>query len=103
MKFCESMVMWKPNSSNVMVVPIWNGPGRRPQEDDEKKNYPYWFSGRDSRYRGLSALRTKLIVYIEAIHLIVRDKVDPKSVHKAFLAIDEYVDGLADDVEGVNR
>lgn len=34
---------------------------------------------------------------------IVRDKVDPDAVHKAFLGLKEYYDGCSDDMPGVRR
>lgn len=40
----------------------------------------------------------KCRAFIDAMTLIVRDGCDPAEVHKAFLKIDEYVDGLPDDM-----
>ena len=39
-------------------------------------------------------------MFIEAIHLIIRDKVDPVAVHNALLELDEYRDGLSSDMPG---
>lgn len=102
MRLKDSMVMWKPDSSNIKVMSrdvylaeVQDNNIRQ----SYRKLYPYWFSGRNSKYKGLSALKSKMMIYIEAIHIIVRDKVDPDAVHKEFLNIDEYVDGLADDMK----
>lgn len=42
--------------------------------------------------------RAALFVFVEAMHIIVRDNVDPKSVHREFMKIDEYRDGCAIDM-----
>ena len=44
----------------------------------------------------------KLIVFVEAMHLIVRDGVDPQALHKALLQLKEYRDGLSSDMPGMN-
>jgi len=101
MKFKDSMIMYKPNSPNIKIInrDVYL---REVQDNDMRVKYkvlyPYWFSGRDGKYKGISAVESKMIIYVEAIHIIVRDKVDPVAVHKEFLNIDEYVDGLADDI-----
>jgi hypothetical protein len=102
MKLNEAMVMWNPNSSNIKVMSrdvylkeVQNYAIRKRY----KTSFPYWFSGRDERFQSLSVLESKLIIYIEAIHIIVRDKVDPNAVHEALLNIDEYVDCLANDMK----
>ena len=40
----------------------------------------------------------KCRVFIDALTLIVRDGCDPQKVHAALLGLDEYVDGLPDDM-----
>jgi hypothetical protein len=39
----------------------------------------------------------KARVFIEAVHLMVRDRCDPREVHRALLRVKEYQDGLAED------
>jgi hypothetical protein len=41
-------------------------------------------------------------LYVEAMHLIVRDKMDPLAVHNTFCQVDEYLDGIADDAPRPN-
>lgn len=103
MKFSESMIAWKPNSDNVKVIPLQIAKRKDHERLLQKSEYPYSSGGVYTANRNISSQKAKTLVFIEAIHLIVRDKVEPGAVHKAFLAIDEYVDGLADDVEGVDR
>ena len=40
----------------------------------------------------------KCRAFIDAMTLIVRDGCEPKEVHTAFMNIEEYVDGLPDDM-----
>ncbi len=44
----------------------------------------------------------KKAVFIEAMHLIVRDGCDPLAVHRALLGLEEYRDGLAEDALWLN-
>ena len=94
--------MWRPNSSEIKVMlrkPFYEF------EQQEKKNlksrYPYWCGGGCLNMQKASHERAKLLIFIEAIHMIVRDKVDYQAVHSELLKIDEYADGLAGDVPGV--
>jgi len=41
-----------------------------------------------------------MIVFVEAMHLIVRDRCDPQAVHRALLGLDEYRSGCSDDMPG---
>ena len=106
MKFTDSMVMWKPDSSNIKVM-LRDLYLEEVQDSGLRKHYktlyPFWFTGSEEKLKNLSPLKSKMMVYIEAIHIIIRDKVDQDAVHREFLNIDEYVDGLADDVPGVRR
>ena len=40
----------------------------------------------------------KALVFIQAMHLIVRDGCDPEVVHRALLGLEEYRAGLSDDM-----
>ena len=40
----------------------------------------------------------KTMVFINAMHMIVRDKCDPSAVHKVLSELDEYQDGCSDDM-----
>lgn len=46
---------------------------------------------------GLTFDQRKALVFIEAVHLIVRDRCDPRAVHRALLGLEEYQAGLAED------
>ena len=44
----------------------------------------------------------KKMIFIEAMHLIIRDKCNPDAVHKALLGLEEYRDGCSNDMPGIN-
>lgn len=47
--------------------------------------------------RRATRAQRKTMVFIEAVHLMVRDRCDPREVHRALLRVEEYQDGLAED------
>lgn len=51
-----------------------------------------------AKVRRMTPAARRAMVFIEAMHLIVRDKCDPIAVHKALLKLTEYRSGLADDM-----
>lgn len=80
---------WKPGTGNVWVLPI----GKEPDGD-----FTCTGLGAYSRYQGLSPEETMAAVFIEAYKLIVRDKCDSMAVHSAFLWVQEYRDGIPEDM-----
>ena len=46
----------------------------------------------------MSDIEARAFCFIEAMHMIIRDKCDPEAVHLAWMTIDEYRDGCADDM-----
>ncbi|MBC8737132.1 hypothetical protein F6X40_09965 [Paraburkholderia sp. UCT31] len=48
--------------------------------------------------RQMSEADRKALVFIEAVHMMVRDGVEPSVVHRALLPLEEYQAGLADDM-----
>ena len=45
----------------------------------------------------------KQAVFIQAMHMIVRDKCDPALVHRVLSELEEYEDGCADDMPGIAK
>ena len=43
------------------------------------------------------------MVFIQAIHMIVRDKCDPALVHRVLSELEEYQDGCADDMPRIAK
>jgi hypothetical protein len=91
MKAKECMIAWNRNSNEIEVGP-W--------PDQTKWSRRYQSTGGAAFLNVQEMSHTELVGYlfIEAMHLIIRDNVSPSAVHKAFYQIDEYRDGLAADV-----
>ncbi|CAN7475776.1 hypothetical protein [Caballeronia sp. LjRoot31] len=52
----------------------------------------------DSEYHEATPEQRKTMIFIEAVHLIVRDGCDPQTVHAALCGLEEYRDGLSYDM-----
>lgn len=85
------MLCWNPDSDQVALV-RWCG------EYDRSIGYLMTDFACCSRYQEEPFEGRKTLVFIQAMHLIIRDRVDPMAVHRALLGLREYVDGLAPDV-----
>lgn len=48
----------------------------------------------------LRGVKSILKLFIDFHTLVVRDGIDPKEAHKAFLAIDEYAEMISPDIKG---
>jgi hypothetical protein len=95
MKAKDTMIAYNPDTGEVKVGPWPDNTGW--------SDGPYSTTGACYLNRHKYPKCFKMMVFIDAIHLIVRDKMDPMTVHKALLAIDEYVDGCSDDMPGIKR
>lgn len=90
MKAKECIFAWNPNSNQVEVGP-W--------PDNQRWSSKYQMTGGASNALVRNLPHKELVGYlfIEAMKIIIRDKVDPFSVHNAFCNIDEYLEGLSED------
>jgi hypothetical protein len=76
--------------------------------DGDWTRYPirYRFSG-GAAWRALRKCQDKnqrdMMLFIEFHSIVVRDRVPVDAAHKAFLAIDEYHERIAPDIEGSDR
>jgi hypothetical protein len=95
-KATDVMLCWNPNSADVALVPWPDREGR-----SDRYLMTTLACNLDLHRRGFE--RRKLIVFIEAMHLIVRDGVDPVALHRTLLALDEYRDGCAPDMPGMSE
>lgn len=91
MKLSQGMFAWNPGTSEVRAGP-W------PDTTGWTETYQMTGGGCWEFVRRLPSEQAKAHLYIQAMHLIVRDGVEPAAVHRAFQAFDEYVDALADDM-----
>jgi hypothetical protein len=87
----NAMLCWTPGTSDVLVVP-W------PDKDGLGKLCQMSGLACYSDVRGMDYETRKAHVFIEALHLIIRDGCEPKAVHKALRGLEEYRDGCADDM-----
>ena len=90
----EMMFIWRPNSDQVKVGPWPDNTGWAKHTVE----YPMSSGACYSDWHDMSHEQLKTMLFIEAIHLIVRDRVDADSVHREFCKIDEYRDGLSGDL-----
>jgi len=84
------ILCWDAESDRVKLVP-W------PDVVGESNEYDFSCLAPWTHVRQADFETRKKIVFIEAMHLIVRDKCDPLAVHSALLGLAEYRDGLSDD------
>ena len=89
----EVMLCWNPGTSEVAVVE-W--------PDYARKSDKYEMSTLACNIfkPTTSTEKWKTIVFVEAMHAIVRDRCDPIAVHNALLHVAEYRSGLANDMPG---
>ena len=89
----DTMLCWNPKSDQVALVP-W------PDGSRIASRYTMSSLACHSSIRKMTFEKRKMLVYIVAMQLIVRDKVDLIAVHRALLELDEYRDGCSADMPG---
>lgn len=87
----NSMLCWNINSNDVRLVD-W------PDIDRESSAFLMSTLACYSEIRNASLEYRKTHVFVEFVHLVVRDGVDPVALHNVMMDLDEYRDGLADDM-----
>ena len=93
----KAILCWNPGTSKVRVFefpPIDGNYGRW-------SNYEMTTLADSACFRKMTFEQRKAAVFIEAMHLIVRDKCDPFAVHNALLDLQEYRDGCSSDMPGI--
>lgn len=65
--------------------------------DANGKRFPASGLGCWFHYATMTFEQRKMMVFIEAYHLIVADRCDPAAVHRTLWPLKEYRDGLAED------
>ena len=90
----EVMVCWNPGTDQVKIV-------NHPDYENKSKGYRMTALGCYTWLKKATFTEKKMMCFIQAIHLIIRDKCDPMAVHNALLGIEEYRDGLSDDFPGI--
>jgi len=90
----NAMLCWNPNSDQVLVVP-W------PDKAGHASGYEREALAAYKEVREMTFEQRKAHIFIEAMHLIVRDHVNPIAVHQALLGLDEYRKDCAEDMPGI--
>ena len=91
MNLTNAMICWNPGTAQVALV-AW------PDSIGVSRQYSHTGGAAYRVVREAPFEERKASAYIEAMHLIVRDRVEPMAVHRAFLGLEEYVDGLSADM-----
>jgi hypothetical protein len=93
------MICYIPGTDDVFLC---HWPSHGGLEDYEKKTGKhYWTIGACcAGVEKMSFGQRKMAIFVNAMHLVIRDECDPVAFHKALLGLDEYNDGLAYDVPG---
>ena len=89
----DIMLCWNPGA-DVALIP-W------PDLTGASQRYECSTLACNAEFHKMTAEQRKLAVFVEAMHLIVRDKCDPQAVHGALLGLQEYRDGMAPDMPGL--
>lgn len=89
----NTMLLWNPGTDQVTLMPL--GEDDRRYESSSLAAY--------APVREMSFEERKTFAFVTAMHLIIRDKVDPMALHQALLGLPEYRDGCADDMPGLVR
>ena len=93
----KAILCWNPGTSKVRVFEF-------PPRDGNFgrwSNYEMTTLADNACFGNMTFEQRKAAVFIEAMHLIVRDKCDPTAVHRALLDLQEYRDGCACDMPGI--
>ena len=102
MKAAEALIAWTPpswdhkgSSGEVKVGPLLH-------EGDSDWTLPYSHTGGAANVarRTMTGDRAVMMVFIDYHTLVYGDGLDPKVVHDAFLAIDEFAEHIAPDLPG---
>ena len=89
----NAILLWNPGTPQVEIRPL----------GDPGVEFQMSGLGCYADVREMNFEQRKAHVFIEAVHLIVRDRCDPQAVHRALLALEEYRDGCASDMPGNPR
>ena len=87
----QMMLCWTPDTDKVALV-------RWPDTCGASKAYLCSALACDFAVHEMTFEQRKTMVFIEAMHLIIRDGCAARAVHRALLGLEEYRDGLSADM-----
>ncbi len=93
----NTMLLWDPKTGNV-VLQDWPETMVNMSTMSYRSGLACYPGVREASFE-----KRKAIIFIEAMHLIVRDGIDPNKLHKVLLGLEEYRDGCSSDMPGMNR
>ena len=77
------------------------GPLLRDGDGDWTAPYAYTGGGAYTKTRALRRDASALMLFIDFADMVVRDGIDPLVAHRAFMAVDEYREGVAEDTAAI--
>ena len=95
MNATNTMLLWHPVSGDVFLKP-W--PERDHLHGDYRSGLACYTAIQKASFE-----QRKTMVLIEAMHLIVRDGIDPQRLHQVLLGLEEYRDSCSDDMPGIAK
>lgn len=87
------ILAWNPGTADVAVLPIY-----RHKEHFDLDLYSSTALACYADIHRVGWVRRQLTVFMEAVCLMVRDNCAPAAVHNAMMALEEYRDGLPEDM-----
>jgi hypothetical protein len=102
MKACEALIAWTPacETDNPTCGQVKVGPVIREHPRDWTEGYSSTGGAAYTRVRNLRGAASVAQIFIDFHSMVVRDGIDPKVAHRAFLEIDEYAECISNDIEG---
>lgn len=92
MKANNTVLYWSPETGDVELKPLG-------EKSNLRRSALAAFV--DLRSRSFSVRKAQ--VFVEAMHLIVRDSIDPKVLHSEMLKLEEYRDGCSIDMPNLSK
>ncbi len=92
----DYMIIWTDDGR--VGLQRWPSNGQRLFEHGESS-----WGACDAEIDKASFAQRQAMVFINAMHMIVRDKCDPSEVHRVLSELEEYEDGCADDMPGIAK
>lgn len=87
----QVMLCWNPGTDQVALI-HW------PDRERLSDQFDFSCLACNSDVQEMSFEQAQAQVFMEAMHLIVRDRVDPDAVHRALSGLKEYCNGCSDDM-----
>jgi hypothetical protein len=113
MKAHEAMIAWTPARFSQPNAPYWNTRGQVKvgpllhtddggnRDRDWTKGFAYTGGAAFTDRRKLRGDASAKMLLVDFVDMVVRDGIDPLVAHRAFMAIDEYRNSVAEDTARV--